>query len=164
MNIARNAAVGLAVASSALVAACGGAATVDTASVEKNVKSSIKGPGSVKVATVDCPDDEVAKVGKTFTCPYELEDGSAGEITVTVADEDGTGRWDVSRLASGQAEQIVLTGYEKQSGKGVKQVDCPEPLKAGKDAATVCTYELDSGTRGEVVVTTNGGNMRWETR
>ena len=66
----------------------------------------------MKVDTVDCPQDQEAKVGKTFTCTYDLTDGSTGEITVSVADEEGTGRWDVTRPASGQAEQVVLTDYD----------------------------------------------------
>jgi hypothetical protein len=83
---------GAAVAAGGLVllASCG-AAPVDTTAVEKNVASSIDGPGSVEVETVDCPDDQLPEVGGTFTCPYVLTDGSAGEVTVTVEDEEGAG-------------------------------------------------------------------------
>jgi hypothetical protein len=161
MSIARRAALGLAVASSILVAACG-ATTVDTASIEKNVKSTVNGPGSVKVDTVDCPKDQVAKVGKKFTCSFALTDGSSGEVTVSVADEDGTGRWEVTRPASGQAEQEIVTGYKKKTGDAVKKVDCPDPIKGGRNAKTTCTMELENGATGKVTVTVNGGDIRWK--
>jgi len=163
MSITRVAAVGLAVASSILVTGCG-ASIVDTASVEKNVRSTIDGPGSVKVDTVDCPKDEVAEVGKTFTCSYDLTDGSSGEITVTVRDEDGAGRWEVTRPASGQAEQEILTGYEEKTGDAVKTVDCPDPIKGGTNAKTTCTMELANGATGKVTLTVNGGDIRWDTQ
>ena len=138
---------------------------VDTTAVEKNVKSTINGPGSVKVATVDCPKDQVAKVGRKFTCTFELTDGSGGEITVSVADEDGAGRWEVTNPASGQAEQEILTGYEKETGDPVKKVDCPDPLRRGKKAKSTCTVELENGSTGKATVTVvNGGDIRWQTQ
>lgn len=156
---------GLVLATSVLVAGCGGPTTVDTTALEKNVVSSIDGPGSVEVDTVDCPQDQVPKVGTTFTCSYVLTDGSAGEITVTVRDEDGAGSWEVTRPASGQAEQVVLTGYEREIGRKPKSVDCPDPLKARAKAKTICTVEFANGESREVSVTVKkGGNIRWKTR
>jgi hypothetical protein len=147
-----------------MVAACGPTA-VDTASLEKNVVSSIDGPGSVEVDSVDCPQDQVPEVGTTFTCSYKLTDGSAGEIMVTVRDENGAGSWEVTRPASGQAEQVVLTGYEEAIGRKPKSVDCPDPLKDGAKAKTVCTVEFANGETREVNVTVKkGGNIRWRTR
>ena len=160
MKITR--ASGLVLATGVLVAGCG-PTTVDTTSLEKNVVSSIDGPGTVEVDTVDCPQDQVPKVGTTFTCSYVLTDGSAGEITVTVRDEEGAGSWEVTRPASGQAEQVVLTGYEREIGRKPKTVDCPDPLKAKKK--TVCTVEFANGETREVTVTVKkGGNIRWKTR
>lgn len=161
MNLAR--ALVLLATSSVLVAACGGPTTVDTTSLETDVVSSIDGPGSVKVETVGCPQDEVPEVGTTFTCSYALTDGSEGEILVTVRDEDGAGSWEVTRPASGQAEQVVLTGYERGAGRTAKSVDCPDPLKAKKK--TVCTVEFANGESREVTVTVKkGGDIRWKTR
>jgi hypothetical protein len=160
MNLAR--VLVLLAASSVLVAACGGPTTVDTTSLEKNVVSSIDGPGSVKVETVDCPQDKVPEVGTTFTCSYALTDGSEGEILVTVRDEDGAGSWEVTRPASGQAEQVVLTGYERGAGRKAKSVDCPDRLKKKK---TICTVGFANGESREVTVTVKkGGNIRWKTR
>ena len=161
MNLAR--ALGLGAASAVLVAACGGPDSVDTTSLEKNVVSSIDGPGSVEVETVDCPQDKVPEVGTTFTCSYALTDGSEGEIRVTVLDEDGAGSWEVTRPASGQAEQVVLTGYEKGAGRKAKSVDCPDPLNRKK--RTICTVNFANGETREVTVTVKkGGNIRWMTR
>ena len=95
--------------------------------------SSINGPGSVEVDTVDCPQDQVPKIGTTFTCSYELTDGSAGEITVTVRDEEGAGSWEVTRPASGQAEQVVLTGYEREIGRKPKSVELPRPAQGRQE-------------------------------
>jgi hypothetical protein len=162
MRIASAPGLGLLLAASVLVGACG-AKTVNTVAVEKNVMSTINGPGSVKVASVDCPKDQVAKVGKTFTCSFELTDGSVGELTVNVADEDGTARWNVTRPASGQAEQEVLTGYEEKTGKAVKRVNCPDPIRGGTNAKTTCTMKLKDGTSRPVVVTVNRGKIKWRT-
>ena len=162
MKITR--ASGLVLATGVLIAGCG-PTTVDTTSLEKNVVSSIDGPGSVEVDTVDCPQDQVPKVGTTFTCSYVLTDGSAGEITVTVRDEEGAGSWEVTRPASGQAEQVVLTGYEREIGRKPTSVDCPDPLKARAKAKTICTVEFANGESREVAVTVKkGGNIRWRTR
>lgn len=162
MKITR--ASGLVLATSVLVAGCG-PTTVDTTSLEKNVVSSIDGPGTVAVDTVDCPQDQVPKVGTTFTCSYVLTDGSAGEITVTVRDEEGAGSWEVTRPASGQAEQVVLTGYEREIGRKPTSVDCPDPLRARAKAKTICTVEFANGESREVAVTVKkGGNIRWKTR
>ena len=160
MNLMR--AAGLAMALGVL-AACA-PTTVDTAAVEKNVRDTIDGPGSVKVDTVDCPQDQEAKVGTTFTCTYDLTDGSTGEITVSVADEEGTGRWDVTRPASGQAEQVVLTDYTQEIGRKPKSVRCPDRLKAGAKKRTVCVVEFANGETREVTVRVNGGDIRWRTR
>jgi hypothetical protein len=160
MNYTR--AAGLAVALGVL-AACA-PTTVDTAAVEKNVRDTIDGPGSVKVATVDCPQDQEATVGKTFTCTYDLTDGSTGEITVSVADEEGTGRWDVTRPASGQAEQVVLTDYTQEIGRKPKSVRCPDRLKTGAKKKTVCVVEFANGETREVTVRVNGGDIRWRTK
>ena len=163
MNFAKGASLGLGVAAGVLLAACG-ATTVDVAAVEKNVRDTIDGPGSVKVDTVDCPEDQVATVGKTFTCTYDLTDGSSGEITVTVADEEGAGRWDVTRPASGQAEQVVLTDYGPAIGRHPKSVRCPDRLKTGKKKTT-CTVEFANGeTRKVTVRVRNGGDIRWQTQ
>ena len=49
-----------------LLASCGSGDFVDTAPVEKDVKATIDGPGSVKVKSVDCPTDEefILPIGK----------------------------------------------------------------------------------------------------
>jgi hypothetical protein len=160
MNLTR--AAGLATALGVLVACS--PTTVDTAAVERNVRDTIDGPGSVKVAAVDCPQDQEATVGKTFTCTYDLTDGSTGEITVSVADEEGTGRWDVSRPASGQAEQVVLTDYAQEIGRKPTSVRCPDRLKTGAKKKTVCVVEFANGETREVSVRVNGGDIRWRTR
>ena len=159
MNLTR--AAGLAVALGVL-AACA-PTTVDTAAVEKNVRDTIDGPGSVKVDTVDCPQDQEATVGKTFTCTYDLTDGSTGEITVSVADEEGTGRWDVTRPASGQAEQVILTDYRLEIGRTAKSVRCPQRLKTGAKKKTRCVVTFPNGEKRTVFVTVRGGNIRWGT-
>ena len=51
----------------------------------------------------------------------------------------------MTRPASGQAEQVVLTGYEQEIGRKAKSVDCPDPLKDGTKAKTICTVEFANG-------------------
>ena len=162
MSISRGAGLVLVVASG-LLAACG-PATVDVDAVEKSVRDSIDGPGSVKVDKVDCPDDQEATVGKTFTCTYDLTDGTSGEVTVSVADEEGTGRWDVTRPASGQAEQVVLTDYAQEIGRKPKSVRCPDRIKTGAKKKTICVVEFANGETREVSVRVDGGDIRWRTR
>lgn len=152
------------VAGLVLVASCGGATSVDTAAVEADVKATVDGPGSVEVEAVDCPDDETAEVGKTFTCPYELTDGSSGEITITVRTEDGAGSWAVTRPASGQAEEQIRTDYEEQFDDQVEAVECPDPLDSAEKPAAICDIELVSGAKRTAEVTvTEGGKIRWKT-
>lgn len=161
MNSLRGAGLGLAVAAG-LLAACA-PTTVDVAAVEKNVRDTIDGPGSVKVDSVDCPQDEEAKVGKTFICTYDLTDGSQGEILISVADEEGTGRWDVTRPASGQAEQIILTDYRLEIGRTAKSVRCPDRLKTGAKKKTRCVVTFPNGEKRTVLVRVIKGNIRWGT-
>ena len=161
MNLTWGASLGLVMAAGLLTACAPN--TVDAAAVEKNVRDSIDGPGSVKVDTVDCPQDQEAKVGTTFTCTYDLTDGSSGEILVSVADEEGTARWDVSRPASGQAEQVILTDYRLEIGRTVKSVRCPERLKTGAKRKTTCVVTFPNGEKRKVYVTVNKGNIRWGT-
>ena len=146
-----------------LLASCG-TTPVKTAPVEADVKATINGPGSVKVKSVDCPDDEVAEVGATFTCPYTLTDGSSGEITITVKTDEGGGSWAVSRPASGQAEETIRTGYEKQTNDKVKAVKCPDPLESGEGKGAFCDVELKNGKKGRALVTLQGGKIRWQTK
>lgn len=146
-----------------LLASCG-TTPVDTASVEKDVKATINGPGTVKVKSVDCPDDEVADVGSTFTCPYELTDGSTGEITITVKTDDGAGSWAVSRPASGQAEETIRTGYEEQTGDKVKSVKCPDLVETAENPGIFCDVELENGKKGRAQVAVVDGKIRWQTK
>ncbi len=162
MSFTRGAGLVLVVAAGVL-ASCA-SDTVDAAVVEKNVRDSIDGPGSVKVDSVDCPQGQEAKVGATFTCTYDLTDGSSGEILVSVADEEGTARWDVARPASGQAEQEVLTDYAQEVGRKPASVKCPDPLKAGAKKKTICVVEFANGETREVSVRVDGGDIRWRTR
>jgi hypothetical protein len=163
MDFARALGRGVVAASCVLVAACG-PTTVDTSSVEQDVTASIHDPGSVQVDTVDCPHDQAPEVGATFMCSYVLTAGSAGEVTVTVRDEDGALTWEVTKPASGQAEQVILTGYQKEIGRTAKSVDCPDPLKDGEKAKTICTVKFPNGETREVTVRVNGGDIRWSTR
>jgi hypothetical protein len=70
----------------------------------------------------------------------------------------------VTTPASGQAEQVVLTGYERKLGRKAKSVDCPDPLEDGAKAKTVCTITFANGESREVTVTFDGGDIRWRTR
>ena len=158
MTIARAAA---AAAALLLVASCGSGNFVDTATVEKDVRESIDGPGKVKVESVNCPDDRVADVGATFTCAYNLADGTGGEVTVTVQSDDGAATWATSRPASGQAEENIRIGYEKQTKDKVKAVKCADPLRT--DAVTLCDVELENGKKGKAQVTVVDGRIRWQT-
>lgn len=143
------------------LAACG-SDPVDTAKIEKDVRSTLS-EGSVEVASVDCPKEPVAEAGTTFTCSYDLADGSTGEVTVRVRDEDGAGRWDVTRPASGQVEADIRAAYEKDDPDSVvSNVDCEDPV-AG--AETGCRIEFDNRQPSEVTVTTDDdGGFSWETR
>ena len=147
----------LSAAALVVLAGCGGPTTVDTASIEKDIASAVGG-GPVRV---ECPQDPVAKAGKKYACTFTLDDDSEGEVTITVRSEDGAGRWEVSRPASGQVEQEVRTDYAKQSGRKVKRLDCPDTLKQGENT---CTMELRDGAQREVKVMVKGGDFEWETR
>lgn len=152
----------MAAAALLLVVSCGGSGDfVDTATVEKDVMKTIDGPGKVKVESVNCPDDKVAEVGSKFNCAFSLADGTGGEITVTVQTDDGAATWETSRPASGQAQENIRLGYQKQTKDKVKKVTCPDQLRL--DAAVLCDVELANGTKGKAQVNVVDGKIRWQT-
>ncbi len=140
-----------------LLAACG-PATIDTAVIEKDIRSTIA-EDKVDVETVDCPKDPEAKAGTSYVCSYVV-DGSSGEVTVSVRDDEGAGRWDVTTFASGHVAQDIRAGYEKE-GQKVATVDCPDPLK---DGTSTCTVRLKDGAESKVTVTIEGNEFSWESQ
>ncbi len=148
----------------AVLPGCGGTTTVvDTAKLSKDIRATIgeNAPGTVAVEKVDCPNDPEAEAGTTFTCSFELADGSAGEVTVKVRG-DGAARWGVTRPASGQVEQDILADNRGEAEK-VSTVDCDDPIKVG--GKTDCVIRFANGANIEVTVKTDDtGNFRWESR
>lgn len=158
------AAVGVAVALVAVLAGCGGTTVVDTAKLSKDIRATIgeNASGMVAVEKVDCPKDPVAEAGTTFTCSFGLADGSAGEVTVEVRDDEGAARWDVTRPASGQVEQDILADNRGEAEE-VRAVDCDDPIKVG--GRTGCIIRFANGVTIDVTVTTDDkGSFRWRTR
>ncbi len=155
----------LAIAAAACIALTSCGTVVDSTKLEKDIASTIaeKTAGEVTVASVTCPEDPPAEKGKSFTCAFVLDDESSGEVTAKVLNEDADVQWDVTRPASGQAEQVISSGYEEQVPEAkVAAVECPDTIKAGKGAETICTIELEDGSTGEVTVTVDGTDVRWE--
>lgn len=154
----------LAVAACVLLSACG-SSDVDSAKLEKDIESTVteRTAGGITVESVACPSDPPAEKGKTFTCDFDLDDGSTGRVTAKVLNADADVQWDVTRPASGQAEYVVSSGYEEEVPESkVKAVECPDTIKDGTDAKTICTIELEDGSTGEVTITVNGADFRWD--
>jgi hypothetical protein len=164
ISLRRLAVLGAVSASSIVLTACG-SVSVDSSALEKDIDAKIsKAPGDVEVASVDCPNDPPSAKGDTFDCTFTLADDSAGEVSAEVTDDEGGTDWNMTRPASGMVEQEVWTSYEEQTGDTVSSIECPDEVKTGDAAETICSIELEDGSAGEVVVTADGDDITWQTR
>lgn len=158
------AAIGVAAVFGVALAGCGGTTVVDTAKLSRDIQSTLdeNAVGTVKIEKVDCPKDPVAEAGKEFTCSFELADGSSGEVTVKVRDDEGAARWDVTRPASGQVEQEILADNRGEAEE-VRAVDCDDPIEVGGRSG--CIIRFANGVNIDVTVTTDDdGRFRWRSR
>jgi hypothetical protein len=78
------------------LAAC--SKTIDTASLEENIRSELTAQAGVTPTDVSCPDDVPVEAGATFECTVTAEDGSTATVTVTQTDDEGNLDWEVTSV------------------------------------------------------------------
>jgi uncharacterized protein DUF4333 len=81
----------LALASAGL-AACG-EAKLDTDKAEAAIRSGITRQTGVKIDTVRCPDEVVARRGETFRCVARASNGQRARVEVRQRDDEGSVSW-----------------------------------------------------------------------
>ena len=84
-------ATGLALVAAGL-AACGDA-KLDTDRAEAAIRSGITRQTGVKIDTVRCPDDVVARRGETFRCVARASNGQRAGVEVRQRDDEGSVSW-----------------------------------------------------------------------
>jgi hypothetical protein len=84
-------ATGLALVAAGL-AACG-EAKLDTGRAEAAIRSGITRQTGVKIDTVRCPDDVVARRGETFRCVARASNGQRAGVEVRQRDDEGSVSW-----------------------------------------------------------------------
>ena len=135
-----------------LLAACG--SYVDSAALEKNIATLIDKDmvGDVRVESTQCPKDPSADEDTTFTCDFTMDDGSTGEVSVTVQGGKEDFGYQVTRPASGQVEDDIVATYEKENpDAAIKTVDCEDPATGAKSS---CDVEFGDGEVLKATVTT----------
>ena len=84
-------ATGLALVAAGL-AACGDA-KLDTDRAEAAIRSGITRQTGVKIDTVRCPDEVVARRGETFRCVARASNGQRAGVEVRQRDDEGSVSW-----------------------------------------------------------------------
>lgn len=74
------------------LAACGDA-KLDTDRAEAAIRSGITRQTGVKIDTVRCPDDVVARRGETFRCVARASNGQRAGVEVRQRDDEGSVSW-----------------------------------------------------------------------
>ena len=72
----------------AVVALAGCEKTLETDSIEPQIKDTLTKQG-LKVGSVDCPGDVTAKKDDKFECDVKMSDGETIKIEVTQTDDEG---------------------------------------------------------------------------
>lgn len=84
MSLPRTAALSLLALPCVLVVTACGDASVSAGDVESQIKTQIGKLGTAPIKDVSCPEDLVAKVGKSEKCTLTYASGNKLEITATV--------------------------------------------------------------------------------
>lgn len=133
----------VAVSLSALAFAGCGDATVETDSVESEIKKSGEASG-VAVSKVECPDDIKAKKGSRVECDVTIE-GAAAPVKVGVVQVDDDGRFNIEFPDAGAAEAGEEEATEEDAGaeSGDDEQAITELLQAASaEPASLCSPEV----------------------
>lgn len=132
----------LVVAVSALAVA-GCETTIDDEKAEKSIRDSISAEGGAEIESVECPADQVAKKGGTFTCKITGADGSTGEADVLMADDEGHIRVRAPFVPTDELAASVTETATRELSVAADGVTCPDLVPLEKGTTIQCTGSND---------------------
>lgn len=129
-----------------VLAAC--TQTIDSDKAQNTIaRGTLQRTGS-KIAGVDCPSDQKAQKGKTFSCRVVAADGTRGGVLATVADDTGRVRFQVPFRNTQATERSLATTLTRREGRAIS-VDCPDIIARRKGVVFTCVT-ISGTTRGHV--------------
>jgi len=130
----------------AVLAAC--SRTIDSDKAQDTIaRGTLQRTGS-KIASVDCPSDQKAQEGKTFSCRVVAADGTRGIVLATVTDDTGRVRFQVPFRNTQATERSMATALTRREGRTVS-VDCPDIIARRKGVVFTCVT-ISGTARGHV--------------
>jgi hypothetical protein len=135
--------------------------------IEDSIKKTMK-EKNVTMKSVSCPGDMKAKVGSTYECSGETDDGEKVTFKVEATDFTGGAKWELNgKIYDGSdVEDEVATAIgEKANGKKVK-VKCKAKMFVfNKGDKFNCDLDVD-GEKDVVVIepTDDNGGYKWKVK
>lgn len=130
----------------AVLAGC--ASTIDSDKAEQTISADTAKRTGSKIVSVDCPSDQTAKQGNTFTCRVVAADGTRGNVRTTITNDKGTVRLDLPFLNTQETERGLAIKLTRRSGRPVS-VDCPDIIARRKGVVFTC-MTVSGKSRGRV--------------
>jgi len=112
--------------------------TIDSDKAEQTISLGTAQRTGSKVTSVDCPSDQTAKKGNTFTCRVVAADGTRGQVLSTVTADTGRVRFRVPFRNTKTTERSMAVKLTRRSGHPVS-VDCPDIIARRKGVVFTCT-------------------------
>ena len=111
--------------------------TIDSDKAEQTISVGTAQRTDSKVTSVDCPSDQTAKKGNTFTCRVVAADGTRGQVLATVTADTGRVRFRVPFRNTKTTERSMAVKLTRRSGHPVS-VDCPDIIARRKGVVFIC--------------------------
>jgi len=111
--------------------------TIDSDKAEQTISLGTAQRTGSKVTSVDCPSDQTAKKGNTFTCRVVAADGTRGQVLATVTADTGRVRFRVPFRNTKTTERSMAVKLTRRSGHPVS-VDCPDIIARRKGVVFIC--------------------------
>ncbi len=138
----RSLAATAAVAGGALLAGCG-STQIDSASVEKTIRTLVTSKLGVPVKSVACPQNVKLKTGLVSTCQVTMATGEVEPFTVTQRDNKGNVNIRPMDVIAGAVEKTIGDGLAQRSVKAT--VVCPRHVLIAVNATFSCTASDGKG-------------------
>ena len=140
---------------------CGCTRTIDSDKAEETILTGTAERTGSKIASVDCPSDQMAKKGNTFTCRVVAADGTRGDVLATVTAGTGEVTFRVRFRNTQATERSMADELTHRRGRRVS-VDCPDIIARRKGVVFTCTT-ASGKSRGRVRArqTDNDANVHY---
>jgi len=119
----------------AVLAGC--ASTIDSDKAERTILTATALRTGSKIRSVDCPGDQEARKGNTFSCRVVADDGTRGDVLATVTDDTGRVMLRVPFRSTKATERSMAETLTRRRGRPVS-VDCPDIIARRKGVVFTC--------------------------